>query len=340
MLLVTLVAPPIAAACGVVGPGAAGGERILIHHDGTTQEIFLELDMSGGGDEAAWIFPVPVPAQIELSDPAVFDELTRLAEPTWSFRFWLVPLAVLPLAITLLLRFRARSTPALVVLFACLILSGCGAVTVVQQQTLGPLEVTSLQADDAEDLALWLDENGYAAPPNLATVVQPYISESWSYLVARLRPGNQGGSLNGRLTPLRISFPSSTIIYPMRATAFNTAAQEIEIYVLAEQRVVKQGSYGEEELLVARPIATTDIVPGGAIAPLIDRPYYLTGFGETITNPQNINGDYRFSPTDPGQPFARPRYTELDLAFIVAALALTTFMITLSIPKERNHEHP
>jgi hypothetical protein len=79
VLVLTLVAPPIAAACGVVGPGAAGGERVLIRHDGTTQEIFLELDMAGGGDEAAWIFPVPVPAQIELSDPAIFNELADLA---------------------------------------------------------------------------------------------------------------------------------------------------------------------------------------------------------------------------------------------------------------------
>jgi hypothetical protein len=126
----------------------------------------------------------------------------------------------------------------------------------------------------------------------------------------------------------------------MRATAFNTSSQEIEIYVLAEQRVLKQGSYGEEEPIIARPVLHSDVTPEGALATLIDRPYYLTGFAETISNPQNITGDYHFTPTDPGQPFARPRYTELDLAFIMAVLALTTFMTTLSIPKERGHEHP
>jgi hypothetical protein len=331
LLLLALLAPPIAAACGVVGPGAAGGERVLIHHDGTTEQIFLELDMSGGGSEAAWVFPVPVAAEVQVSDEAIFTELSTLADPQPVFRFWLVPIAVLPLALALAIRFAARGKPALIVLLACLLLTGCGAVNVLQQQTLGPLEVTSLQADNAADLAQWLSQHGYAAPPNLESVVEPYIAEGWSYLVARLRPELGSGMLNGRLTPLRISFPSSDIIYPMRATALNDAAQKLEIYVLAEQRVNKQGRYGAEELLIARPVAPADVTPDGVLAPLLDRPYYLTGFAEQITTPRTINGDYRFLPTEPGQPFARPRYVEWDVALIVLILAGLTLVASLNL---------
>jgi uncharacterized protein (TIGR03084 family) len=89
----------------------------------------------------------------------------------------------------------------------------------VNRQQIGPLDVVTLTSREATALTGWLQHNGFAAKPTLATAAQPYIDDGWAFIAVRLRPGGSGHVLSGRLDPLQIHFATDQPVYPMRLSA-------------------------------------------------------------------------------------------------------------------------
>ncbi|MDQ3249042.1 MAG: DUF2330 domain-containing protein, partial [Chloroflexota bacterium] len=131
-------------ACGIYipreGEGSVVQERALIRWLDGTQDIVLEMSVTGAAKEAAWILPVPAPATLQLGDAAIFDVLQELTKPEIKEQVVRGDGAV------------GGTAP-----------TGKG-VSVLNRQTLGPFDVSSLTATDADALAQWLDENGYIFP--------------------------------------------------------------------------------------------------------------------------------------------------------------------------------
>jgi len=106
---------------------------------------------------------------------------------------------------------------------------------------LGPFDVATLAASDAGALAGWLDRNGYALSDGPSSALQPYVDNGWYYVAARLRPEG-AGALGGELDPLRVTFASVQIVYPMRASSAASDSLGVLLYVLAPHRRTAWGS--------------------------------------------------------------------------------------------------
>ena len=105
------------------------------------------------------------------------------------------------------------------------------------RQRLGPFDVTRLAADDPTALANWLKDNGFPHPDGLDDNLAPYVADGWEIVAIQLVPAEAGGSLSGALQPLRLSFASDTVVYPMRLSRSATMSQYIDLYVLAPHRM-------------------------------------------------------------------------------------------------------
>lgn len=273
---IVLAAPAIGEACGAYIPreGEAGmaRERALVLWDGRRERVLMELAVTGEANEAAWIFPAPSPAVVELGDSAVLDELDALTAPRvvverrWTFG----PTAGAPPEA-----------------------AGRG-VTVLSQQTLGPFEVTTLAATEAEALQAWLAENGYAFPPGLADVLAPYVADGWYYVVARLTPAGEGEALNGQLDPLWITFESDEIVYTMRPAAMAPEPFPLTLYVLADHRVEKAAAFGASRVAYAGFLDPRALPARSQVAPLITGQQFLTRFEDTVI-PARVDTDYVFT---------------------------------------------
>jgi hypothetical protein len=312
VLLLFAAAPAEACGCGVYipreGEGVVVQERAFIRWDGQTEDIVMALSVQGGSSEAAWILPVPAQATVQLGQAALFDTLQELTKPRVEQRYGLEwPFFSLG---------------------AGAALDGVGAgappVLLLQQQTLGPFEVSTLAATDATALSNWLAGNGYTFPDGLADILQAYVEQEWFYVAIRLTPGIDGQELSGQLDPLWITFPTEELIYPMRATALATGLMPVYLYMLAEHRVEKAQTFGDVHISFADWIEPASLPADSPLAPFVERKLFLTKFEEQIWNPTSVNGDYyfTFAPED-------EIYHDVEIKYVYEIGGVPTFFLVL-----------
>ncbi len=89
-----------------------------------------------------------------------------------------------------------------------------GGVEVLREERVGPFDTVLLNADDAEALIQWLQDNSYDIPLDMAPALQPYLGGA--HLVAmKLTKGAQTGDLQ----PIVIEHSGDTAMIPIRLTS-------------------------------------------------------------------------------------------------------------------------
>ena len=114
---------------------------------------------------------------------------------------------------------------------------GGAGVNVLDRQRIGPFDVTRLAADDPAALAKWLADNGFPHPDGLDENLAAYVEDRWEIVAIQLVPAADSESLTGDLQPLRLSFRSDSVVYPMRLSRSATTPQTVDLYVLADHRM-------------------------------------------------------------------------------------------------------
>lgn len=283
------------------------GERALVRFDGGREEIVLSMNVLGSSKKAAWIMPVPAAAEVSLGEPNTFQQLEILTAPKvvvrktyWPFR---------NLGIMAGGRDSAGGAPA----------PGAG-VDVRQQMTLGPFQVVRLGGTSATAVTNWLKVNGYSVPATLAANLTPYITEKWEIVAVKLAPKEATGSLSGATPPLKLSFASSRIVYPMRLSKGATTAQTVTVYVASAHRVD------------ASQLPDPAVQPKLLYAGLADRSEltgsqnYVTAYSVTYANPSRITNDFAFTQAANDDEFQRVTYVTENHPW------LSTIGIVLGVP--------
>jgi hypothetical protein len=251
----TLTAQPAGACgCGIYlpqdGEASVSEEHVLIRWDGQSEDILMTLGVLGSSREAAVIFPVPTRATVKLGDARVFDELRELTKPVEKTVYQFLPMM-------------GAGAPA-----------PASAVTVLDRQTLGPFDVSTLAATDANALGDWLSSNGYNLPPEVTRALEQ--------------------ALTGALDPLWITFPYDRIVYPMRPSALARSSLTVFMYILADHRVEKPVSFGYQTVQYADWVEPASLEKSPALQAFVPEKLFLTKIVEQIHDPAGINDDFVF----------------------------------------------
>ncbi|MER7789454.1 DUF2330 domain-containing protein [Streptomyces sp. NPDC097640] len=310
----SLVWPAYACGCGGLVPGrnttmAVEREASVVRWDGRTEEIVMSLTVGGDAHEAAWIMPVPNRATVRLGDRALFDEVRELTAPVRRTRhyFWPRP-GDWPFDDRKIEYVGGPREGA-----------GAGApprVGVVSRERLGPFDVARLTATDPDALRDWLEAHGFELPDRLAEGLKPYVRAKWEYVAVRLAPavaGDKGDGakevLGGTLDPLRLTFDSSRLVYPMRLSRLAKTPQALELYVLAPHRMEPRGDIGGGAPQVTYAgWFTPGQAPLGELAEVAGRRMFLTGFQQSFARPELIDGDHEFRRAAEDTTFQRVTY--------------------------------
>jgi hypothetical protein len=315
----TLASPAWACGCGAYVPDNPGSsvadERALIAWDGTTEDILMSLSVTGSSDRAAWVMPVPSAARVSLGDTEVFEDLGKLTAPRIEYRdsWW----PTIPWLVW------AGASPELDTAGA-----PSGAVNVLGRQRLGPFDVTRLAAKDPTALANWLRDNGFPHPDGLDDNLAPYVADNWEIVAVQLVPAETGGSLSGALQPLRLSFASDTVVYPMRLSRSATMSQYIDLYVLAPHRM------DPSAVPVAGEAPSLEfagrIEPGDspALADYIGDAAFLTRWKNTIYDPAAIEGDYVFAQATSDAPYQQVVHRTRDRGHITYLILVASMGVS------------
>jgi hypothetical protein len=310
-----VAAPAWACGCGAYIPDRAGAsvvdERAMLAWDGKTQDILMSFNVSGSSDKAAWVMPVPSAAKVSLGDTEVFNELGRLTAPRLEYRdsWWPTLTWLLPGASPS----ETAGAPG-------------GAVNVLGRQRIGPFDVTRLAADDPTALATWLADKGFPRPDGLEANLAPYIADHWEIVAIQLAPAKAGESLTGDLQPLRLSFTSDKLVYPMRLSRSATTPQTVDLYVLADHRMDPESvpvAGHKPSLEFAGRVERADLSP--ALAAYVGDGAFLTHWNDHIYQPELIDGDYVFEPAASDTPFQHVIYRTRDHGDITGFALLAVF---------------
>jgi hypothetical protein len=322
----SVATPAWACGCGAYIPDQAGAtvtdERALIAWDGDTEDILMSFNITGSSDKAAWVMPVPSAAEVSLGDPEAFGELGRVTAPRVEYRDVWWP------TFTWLSEDDAGS------------LDTAGvprgpAVNVLSRQRIGPFDVTRLAADDPAALAKWLADKGFPRPDGLDENLAAYVADRWEIVAVQLAPAENGASLTGELQPLRLSFRSDTVVYPMRLSRSATTPQTVDLYVLADHRMDLTAlpvAGQPPSLEFAGHVQRADVSP--ALADYVGDGAFLTRWNDYIADPASIDGDYVFEQAASDTQFRHVIYRTRnrgDLSGLILLAALAAGVVTLAV---------
>lgn len=281
---VLVASPAHACACG--GTVSPEGQELTVDRevsalawDGSTEDIVMQLDMITDADDAAVIIPTPTEPDVQLAEESFFDELAQMAAPRVeeSFTWW-------PQSDTVP---TAEQTGAA---------APSGAVDVLETVPLGPLEASVLSASDADGLTDWLREHEYVMSDQLADALTPYTTEGWYFVAIRMVA--EEGTLNGEVQPVHLSFPSGSLIYPMRISAAAEVTQHVSTYVLADGQVRHSDPTGTSmpsELRYAGPV-DENLQTSSTWDRLAATGDYLTVIDHVFDDPaEQITSDFTFA---------------------------------------------
>jgi Uncharacterized protein conserved in bacteria (DUF2330) len=163
---------------------------VVLWHDGR-EELILRAQVAVRGKEPpaelAWVIPVPnVPDAYGVEDPALFQAIYDTFERT-AYK-------------QLTLGARSSGEPA--------------PLELLQTASVGEYEIQPIRArgpEGAAALNAWLERYGFGAVD--AANMAWYVDRGWTWLAVRARPDE---APDGEVRPLRISFASERIVYPLK----------------------------------------------------------------------------------------------------------------------------
>jgi len=283
MLGLQIASPAAACACGAPAPRPGQDvivdkEHAILSWDGDQERIELLLDMLTDAEDVGLIFPTPSPATVTEGDRQAFVDIEEAIQPKQVVvdDWW-----------------AGDGNEGV---------AGGAPPDVLDQVQLGPVQATTLAASDAAGLTEWLDANGYAIRDEIAAGLQDYVDRGWYFVALKL---TSEVALEGGLDPIRFTFDSDELVYPMALSKAATTTQQARLYVFQDHRARVAGLPDPTPELAGSATAWAGPSPDG----LGDLGAYLTVVDLVFDTPQaQIPGDLVVVQAGDDEPL-QPAYT-------------------------------
>jgi len=262
---------------GSVEQSAQGG--IVIWNDGH-EELILKNDFviraeSGAAmpSSLAWVIPVPnEPTRYGVESPDLFESMFNLWEAEaerWRDRTGKVVHEEVSKG------WGARNSPA-----DSVDTDSVEGIELLEKHQVGAYEIQPIRTTGPESgpaLNAWLTESGFSEVP--AANMAYYVERDWVWLAVKVNAAKNESSLSatGQLEPLRISFPSEQIVYPLKFSS-HQGTFDVALWVITAEPLEGFEQHGQR----------TSTHPGewGPKNPLTDYRFY--GEGRWLPLPSEV----------------------------------------------------
>lgn len=174
-------------------------QQALLVYQGQTENLIISGSFRGNSNDFAWVIPTPSEPTISKSSAELFFSLTNLTKTEQPSG-----------AMNLFTSSGLGSAPK-------------GSIE-VQKRTVGIYDTYVVKADSETVLADWLEQNGFTFPADQQVLLKDYVDQGWYFAIAKIQdafvndPTVKTQLVSGRIAPLRLTFTSPQIIYPMMLT--------------------------------------------------------------------------------------------------------------------------
>ena len=217
----------------------APDQRAVIFYDEGVETLVLQDSYEGDHKDFSWVIPLParpVGDEVATTSVSLFSALDSQTNPSiYKTNYITVPTSGS---------------------------SGCGcgsssagglqagdndsvgeSVQVWRQMTVGPYQASILSAGEGDSLVTWLNDNDYEVPDSAGDAINSYVVRDWFFVALKVdvTAAASDGDAPEALTPIRVSFNSDDIIFPLIISSVNTTGQaQIKVYVISEHRTQTQ----------------------------------------------------------------------------------------------------
>ncbi len=236
--LILLITPIIAKADGVIFPPPdywmyETDQKAVIFHEKNVETLVLSIAFRGDAEDFSWVIPTPSRPEVEKSTDEIFTALEKLTQPKFISR-------PMPLSVGMVEETTTEK-----------------GVTIIETKKVEYYDIAVLEADDPEALIKWLKENKYQFPEEGKYLLDDYINNKWFFTAVKidtkvLTEGIESQLREGHAVPLKFTFTSSKIIYPLKISGMAEYFKQPES--LSEP---KRGKWNEVEESIATPIYCT-----------------------------------------------------------------------------------
>jgi hypothetical protein len=190
-------------------------QKAIILFSKGTEDLIISPSYDDAPERFVWIVPVPSRPKVRVVEGAIFHELEKAAGR---------PEIIHEIALG------ADQ-------------GGHATVSVLERKAVGAYEVAVLQCRDGGELTAWLRSNGYHVTDQAVDPIHEYARDGWTFVACKVRLPKYSKSLRkGALAPLRLTFPSKTLIYPSRFPPTDGALYGFLIYVLVPTSEIERGT--------------------------------------------------------------------------------------------------
>jgi len=333
-LLAALFAAQTARADGCIlppldGDVSEGSQEAFIAYDPDTrtEDLVLRVGFQGDRRDFAWIVPVPSLPVLEEADVFFFTQCRLLTRPIYRQRDE---------------GLGCRSTrPGNDVAPA--------GVEIYDEQRVGIYQTLTLGASEADALADSLERWGYLHDRNrreTRAALQTYIDRAWYFVAMRVdstslpfRP--PGYIWYGYLQPIRLTFASDEIVYPMRISAISSREEVgLTMYVCAPHRMEFPGA----ALEYANCFSPAELAEARDDCPLpaafLDEGRFLTRL-HAVFRPSTMGEDLVLRPAASDEEFRQLHYSGWpDHGMLPAGLLAAALFLAGWRPRLPGRRHP
>ncbi len=316
--LAAIVLGPTSYACACGAFVAPSGERVtmnhevaLVHWDGTTETILMQLALDASTSNVALVVPTPAPATVTAGDKATFVELDSLTAPQVQQReHWKLG------------RIYGELSQA----------ASARPPSVINQVQLGPLQATTLAGGDLAGLQKWLVDNGYSIRPEVTDALGPYVKDGWSFVAMRLTSSDP---IVGGLNPVQMTFPSSRLVYPMRLSVAAPSPQEVTVYTLSDHRQQRTDADAAGQAGQTSTVEFAGNVSTAVHDPLLreltgNHGGYLTKILVNIPKPSQISSDFTFGNAPNDDAYRQVVYQDHDVVIPIELLVFVALVLVIA----------
>jgi hypothetical protein len=226
LIILSLFLPGIVSADGVIFPPpdryvAETDQKAVLFYDKGVETLILSITFTGNAKDFAWVVPTPSRPEVDKASSELFLSLEELTRPPVNRQWDGYNLGAAPTM--------EKS-----------------AVEVLETKEVGIYEIKVLAASKADALAKWLSENGYQFPEKGGYVLEDYIKNKWYYTAVKIRPEVVWKDVTeklrtGQAAPLKLTFKSDKIVYPLKITSLTS------LWQMPEPKI-RRMTYPEQEI--------------------------------------------------------------------------------------------
>lgn len=213
-----LLTPLLALADGMLMPPygysvrEAEQKAVIFYEDETkTETLILSILFEGDAEDFAWVVPTPTQPEVDKASRNLFESLEELTAP--SYDYYSAPLGLGYMGATE---------------------NDSQKVEVVERKKVDYYDVATLSADDSSALSNWLNDNGYTYPKKYEYVLNSYIENDWYFVAVKIDTSALDSDASsqlkeGQATPLKLTFTTDNIVYPLKISSVINEEDSLEI---------------------------------------------------------------------------------------------------------------